>query len=172
MITKPVTAIACIFLAVFSFQLSAASGQIKPYKGNLKQPDFTLKDFDGNTHHLSDYRGKLTIVQFWATYCTPCRKEMPTMNRLIKKMKDEDFALITINMAEDKSSVAKFKQEVAMDFPVLMDTNGEVLNQWKVFAAPANFIVDKQGEIRYTLYGAVEWDSPKMVEALKLLANQ
>lgn len=147
----------------------AATGQLKPYKGNLQTPNFTLTDMQGTSHSLSDYRGKVVLLQFWATYCTPCRKEMPAMNNLIKKMTGKPFEIVTINMAEPKQAVEKFIQEVPVDFTVLLDEAGGTIGQWKVFAAPANFILDQQGNIVYTLYGATEWDSEQMVSDLSAL---
>lgn len=88
------------------------------------------------------------------------------MNNLIKKMEGKPFKIVTINMAEDKPSVEKFLQEVPVDFPVLLDSDGAILSQWKVFAAPANFILDKKGNIIFTLYGGIEWDSDEMVKKL------
>jgi peroxiredoxin len=95
---------------------------------------------------------------------------MPTMNKLIDKMQGKPFKIVTINMAEPKDAIQQFLNEVPVNFPVLMDSDGSVLSQWKVFAAPANFILDKQGNIIYTLYGAIEWDSDAMVKKLSELS--
>ncbi len=149
----------------------AAPGQLKTYKGKLINPDFKLSDMQGNSKTLADYRGNIVLLQFWATYCTPCRKEMPTMNNLIKKMQGRPFKIVTINMAESTKAINHFIDEVPVDFPVLQDTDGTVLNQWKVFAAPANFILDKQGKILFTLYGGTEWDSDDMVRKLSILTD-
>jgi thiol-disulfide isomerase/thioredoxin len=150
----------------------AARGQLKVYQGELVSPRIELNDINGQPHSLTDYRGNIVLVQFWATYCTPCRKEMPTMNRLIEKMQDKAFRIVTVNMAESKQQVLRFLDEVPVNFPVLMDNDGSTLGQWKVFAAPANFILDKNGEVIFTLYGAIEWDSPEMVEQLTALADR
>ena len=157
-------------LVVFSSQAISSSGTLKPYNGKLSLPEFTLVDMQGSKHSLSDYKGNVVLVQFWATYCAPCRKEMPTMNNLIKKMAGKPFKIVTINMAESKQAVEKFINEVPVDFPVLLDSDGSVLSQWKVFAAPANFIVDKAGKVIFTLYGGIEWDSDEMVKKLSALS--
>lgn len=164
--------ILCVFLvSSFSLMSYAASGQLKAYKGNLKSPSFSLQDINGKQHSLSDYKGNVVLLQFWATYCTPCRKEMPTMNRLIKKMDGKPFKIVTINMAEEKDSVKRFLTEVKVDFPVLLDSDGAILSKWKVFAAPANFILDKNGHILYTLYGGIDWDNDEMVKNLTKLSK-
>lgn len=149
----------------------AAKGEFKPYHGNLGSPVIELPDMQGGMHRLDDYRGNVVLVQFWATYCTPCRTEMPTMNRLLEKMRGKPFKILTVNMAEPVEQVRKFLDEVPVDFPVLLDTDGSTLGRWKVFAAPANFILDKNGRIIYTLYGAIEWDSEEVVRRLSELGN-
>jgi len=151
--------------------LGAAQGELKAYQGNLVSPRIELPDMQDRHHSLEDYRGQIVLVQFWATYCTPCRKEMPTMNRLIEKMQGKPFSIVTVNMAEPKDQVQQFLNEVPVDFPVLLDADGSTLGRWKVFAAPANFILDKKGEIIYTLYGAIEWDSEEMVRQLTTLTG-
>ena len=160
-----------LFLILASSIASAATGELKPYKGNLNA-SFTLPDMQDKQHSLEDYRGNIVLVQFWATYCTPCRKEMPTMNRLIEKMQGKPFKIVTINMAEPKAAVQKFIEQVPVDFPVLMDSEGSTIGQWKVFAAPANFILNKKGEVIYTLYGGIEWDSEEMVSKLTAMTEQ
>ena len=138
----------------------------------MTSPEIELPDMQGRQHSLTDYRGNIVLVQFWATYCTPCRTEMPTMNRLLEKMRGKPFAIVTVNMAESPAQVRQFLQEVPVDFPVLLDSDGSTLGRWKVFAAPANFILDKQGKIIYTLYGAIEWDSDEMVSRLSALSEE
>ena len=143
---------------------------MKPYTGKGPTPPLALQDLQGKPHSLEDYRGHVVLVQFWATYCTPCRKEMPSMNKLMIKMGDVPFKILAVNMAESKSEVSNFVNEVKPDFTILMDDSGDAIGAWRVFAAPSNFIVDPQGQIRYTLYGGVEWDSNELVEQLKALA--
>ena len=159
----------CLSMVLMVQQVQAAAGQLKEYWGDLTSPEIELPDLKGRQHSLTDYRGNIVLVQFWATYCRPCRTEMPTMNRLIKRMRDKPFKIVTVNMAESPEQVYKFLQEVPVDFPVLMDSDGSVLSRWKVFAAPANFILDKQGKIIFTLYGEIEWDSDQIVGRLNAL---
>ena len=153
-----------------SFSLFAQAANLKPYPANASTPPLKLEDLQGKVHDLAEYRGQVVLVQFWATYCTPCRKEMPSMNKLIKKMGDVPFKILAIDMGETKHEVTKFVNEVKPEFTILMDTSGQAINAWRVFAAPSNFIVDPQGKIRYTLFGGVEWDSDELVKQLKALA--
>ena len=163
---------AIVFL-IFSLVLSnisiAADAQLKVYKGDLQKPELVLKDLQGKRHKLKDYRGKVVLVQFWATYCTPCRVEMPSMNRMQKKLKTKPFKILAVNMAEEAAEVNAFVKEVRPEFTILLDTEGENINRWKVFAAPASFVIDKQGDIRFTLYGGVEWDSEVIIKKIEQL---
>ena len=124
----------------------------------------------GKMHDLKDYKGHVVLVQFWATYCTPCRKEMPSMNKLMKKMGDVPFKILAVDMGESKAEVTQFVKVVKPEFTILMDEEGESIGNWRVVAAPSNFVVGPDGKIKYTLYGGVEWDSDKMVKDLKALA--
>jgi thiol-disulfide isomerase/thioredoxin len=160
-----------ICLSLFSYQSIAASGQLKPYNGNLTSNELGLPDMQGKIHTLNDYKGNIVLVQFWATYCTPCRKEMPTMNNLIKKMQGKPFKIVSVNMAETRDEVASFIEQVPVDFPVLLDSDGSTVGKWKVFAAPANFILDKKGNIIFTLFGAIDWDSEDMIKKMTLLTE-
>ena len=155
-------------LCSFSVVLQAAN--LKPYPENAATPVLKLEDLQGKVHDLADYKGHVVLVQFWATYCTPCRKEMPSMNKLIKKMGDVPFKILAVDMGESKEEVTRFVNEVKPEFTILMDETGESISAWRVFAAPSNFIVDPQGKIRYTLFGGVEWDSAELVTQLKALA--
>ncbi len=157
--------IVAVLLLLLSGSLIAAT-ELKPYSGVT--PALSLDNLKGKPVDLENYKGKVTIVQFWATYCTPCRIEMPSMNRLMTRMGD-DFDILAVNMGETTDEVQQFVDEVKPEFTILMDTDGSALQSWKVFAAPASFIIDAKGNIRYTLFGATEWDSDEMVAFLKTI---
>lgn len=159
-----------LFLAVALVAASAAfaEGSLKPYTGAT--PTFELADTTGATHRPADYAGKVLMVQFWATYCTPCRTEMPSMNHLAERL-GEGFEILAINMGERREEVERFVAEVGPKFTVLLDPEGRAIRDWKVFAVPSTFILDPAGNIRYTLYGPAEWDTDEMVETLAALAN-
>lgn len=171
MINRKPGAILFLLLMLIPVVSMAASSELKPYKGKLSNPDFTLQDTQGNDVSLSSLRGNVVLVQFWATYCTPCRKEMPSMNRLQAQLKGQPFKILAINMGEEADTVNKFLQEVPVDFSVLLDSNGKILGQWKVYAVPSSFLIGKNGNILYTLYGAIDWDEPKVVSLISSLAS-
>ena len=158
---------AMLLIAALAFTGAAGALNLKPVE-DVATPPLDLTDLEGKTHSLDAYKGKIVLVQFWATYCTPCRKEMPSMNRLLKKMGD-DFVILAVNMGEPRDAIDQFVSEVKPEFPILLDPDGESIGAWQVFAAPSNFILGPDGRIRYTLFGGVEWDSDELVTALKAL---
>ena len=160
-----------ILFILFGFVMTVSAASLKPYPADAPTPGLKLPDMQGKMHDLDDYRGHVVLVQFWATYCTPCRKEMPSMNKLMKKMEGVPFKILAVDMGETHHEVSRFVKQVKPEFTILMDETGQAIGEWRVFAAPSNFIIDPQGKIRYTLFGGVEWDSDKLVKQLKALAS-
>ncbi len=160
------------FSLVSSFSLSAQATNLKPVKGKVAAPALVLQDLQGKTHDLKDYKGQVVLVQFWATYCGPCRQEMPSMNKMKTKMGDVPFKILAVDMGETEAEVKQFVDEVKPEFTILMDEDGQSIGDWKVFAAPSNFIVGPEGNIRYTLFGGVEWDSDELIEKIKAVASK
>ncbi len=166
--TLPVFIIA-LLVALFAFTTQA--GELKPYNGK-PLPDFSLQDLKGKKHSLSDYKGKVVLLNFWATWCPPCVKEMPSMQRLQDKYQDQDFEILAVNMGEDSTTIEIFLQKMSVNFPVLLDSDGAILKQWKIFAFPTTFLIDKEGNITYALFGGLEWDSPEAVVVVEELIQQ
>ncbi len=151
---------------ILAWNSSFAEGKLKVYQGAT--PALELSDLQGNSHNIDSYTGKVLMVQFWATYCTPCRTEMPSMNKLAKKLGNR-FKILAVNMGEPTDEVQKFVDEVKPDFTMLLDPAGRSIQEWRVFAVPSTFIIDGRGKIRYTLYGPAKWDTEEMVETLTAL---
>jgi thiol-disulfide isomerase/thioredoxin len=145
---------------------------LKPVAGNMAPPALVLKDLQGKTHDLNDYKGQVVLVQFWATYCGPCREEMPSMNKMMTKMGDVPFKILAVDMGESKEEVTEFVDQVKPEFTILMDEEGKTIEDWKIFAAPSNFIIGPEGNVRYTLFGGVEWDSDEIIEKIKAVAKK
>ena len=160
---KKYFALLCITL----FATLSHAADLKPYDGEAL-PDFTLSDMGGKTHTLSSYRGKVVMVNFWATYCGPCIKEIPSMARLKQKLGEKSFEILAIDMAEEQADVTAFMQrhKITVNFPILLDVEGSVIEQWMVSAVPTTFLVDPQGTIRYALYGGLEWDNDEVVATI------
>lgn len=158
---KLIIFISCLFLLT-----SARAQDLKFWKGG-PTPPLALNDLNGKPRKLEDYRGKVVMVQFWATYCPPCLKEMPSMMRLQAKLAGKPFAILAVNMGETEKEVKDFLARVNADFTILMDNDGKALGAWKVFVAPSTFLVDPKGNIRYALQGGAEWDSPEYVQKIR-----
>ncbi len=144
--------------------------KLRPYKGSPVAPPLKLMDLDGKVHDLADYKGRVVLVNFWASWCPPCVHEMPSMQRLREKMAGKPFVILGVNMAEPENEVRDFlATKVKVDFPILMDRHGTALKAWKVFVFPTSFIVGPNGEIRYGLYGEFEWDTNEVVNVIDIL---
>ena len=112
---------------------------------------------------LDDFRGKIVFLNFWATWCPTCRTEMPSMERLHRKLSGKDFAMVAVNIKETASQVKNFFEEYNLTFTALMDTTGEVSTEFGLRAIPTTFILDKSGQILGRIAGPREWDSRKSV---------
>jgi len=147
--------------------------KLAAYKGNPSPPELILKDINNKTVDLSHFKNKVVLVNFWASWCPPCVHEMPSMQRLQKHFSTKDFIILGVNMAEDKKTVAHFlKTKVNINFPILFDDKGEALKRWGVFAFPTSYIIDKTGNIRYAIFGGVEWDTKDIKNKIDALINE
>jgi len=134
-------------------------------------PELRLKDLDGRPRALSDFLGSVVVVNFWASWCIPCVKELPSMQVARNRLAAEPFELIAVNVGEDAGQVAAFLQrfDSPLDFPVLLDENMVVTKQWKVRALPTSYIVDRSGRARYIATGARNFDAPEVFRAIRAL---
>jgi len=137
--------------------------------GDVPAPDFILQDTNGKTHRLSDYCGKPVIINFWTTWCPPCREELPSMNRAWHQLEHEDIAMLAINMGEDEDTIFIFSADYPTDFPILMDQSGEVIEQWPVKGLPTTYVVAPDGTIAYRAIGSREWDDKMLLDKVRAL---
>ena len=146
-------------LAVVAAVLVSAMGgrpKIAPKEGPMA-PDFRLKDLNGKTHTLLDYRGKFVFLNFWATWCPPCKKEMPSMQRVFEEADKEKFVMLAVNVKEDKKVVQAFAKKNGYTFPILLDTDYKVGGEYRAQAIPLTFLIDKEGRVVGKICGAREW---------------
>lgn len=139
---------------------------LQPYQGDPLPPVLQLFDLDGHPLDIAQLRGRVVLVNFWASWCPPCVREMPSMQRLKEKLAGRPFTILAVNIAESDQEVRAFLARMKVDFPVLLDVDGAVLKRWKVFVFPTSFVLDAQGRIRLGVFGEVEWDSPEVLEKL------
>ena len=136
--------------------------------------NFTFKDLDGKSRSLSDYRGKVVLVNFWATWCPPCRREMPSLERLHQKLQGEPFIILAVDQWESYDLVFAFTGQLDPQptFPILFDSKSQASKQWDVKGLPASFIVDKQGRVVYRAMGGREFDHPEIEKQIRDLIQE
>jgi thiol-disulfide isomerase/thioredoxin len=149
-------------------EMSHSFTLLKPARPAL---EFTLPDLDGKPVKLSDYRGKVVLVNFWATWCPPCRREMPSMERLSRRLQGQPFVILAINQQEQPDQVFVFTGQLdpAPTFPILFDRDSTVSHAWGVLGLPASFIVDKQGRVVYRAMGGREFDHPEIEQTIRAI---
>lgn len=132
-------------------------------------PALQAADLKGVTRTLADYRGKVVVLNFWASWCPPCLREMPSMERLRVKMAGRPLAIVAIDSAETRQEVDAFLSKMRLGFPILLDPDGSNTKRWKVFALPTTFILDAKGQVRHVLTGPTEWDEGEALEIIESL---
>jgi len=142
---------------------------LKPFMSDMEPLVIDLENAHGERFIRRDFSGRVTLVNFWASWCGPCVDEIPALNRLREHMKDRPFELISINYAEKPQQIREFLNMVRVDFPVLLDQNGSYSAKWNVLVYPATFIIAMDGNIVYGVNGAIEWDSEEIIGKLEAL---
>ncbi len=143
--------------------------KLKTYKANPKPRPLNLMDVLGKRYKTKGYKNKVTVVNFWATWCPPCIKEIPSLNHLRLLMANEPFELISVNYGDDKQTILNFMKKVNVDFPVLLDPTGKEASKWNVLVFPSTFVIAPNGKIKYGVNAAIHWDDPAVVKTLKAL---
>jgi thiol-disulfide isomerase/thioredoxin len=132
-------------------------------------PGLALKDLAGRPHALADYRGQVLLVNFWATWCEPCREEMPSFQRLKERLPGAPLTVLAVNYGESSQKVGGFVQQVGFDLPVLLDPGQRAARAWRVRLLPSSYLVDADGRVRYSVVGELDWASDAAVNAVRRL---
>src|ERR1041385_1813874 len=133
--------------------------------------DFQLLDLEGKIQRLNDYRGKVVLLNFWATWCKPCTTEMPAMQASYDKLADKGFVVLAINELEDDAKVREHIKQYGHTFPVLMDSDNKVANQFGVFGLPVSVFIDEQGVVQEYIKGGLLTDQ-KIYDVVARIQNQ
>lgn len=151
-----------VLAAALMFAFAGATGLPQSWSMGSRVPtvgtpvdEFRLTDLDGKTHSLSQYRGKVVLVNFWATWCKPCTTEMPAMQASFDKLWDKGFVVLAINELEDEPKVREHIKQYGHTFPVLMDRDNKVANQFGVFGLPVSVFIDQQGRVQEYIKGGL-----------------
>ena len=157
---KPAAARAPVSPGAIADQLRTAGLDIP--KSDVSSVDFNLEALDGKTVTLSSYKGKVVLLSFWATWCGPCKAELPSVQAMYRKLQGRGLELLAVDVQEDRKTVSGFLKATGLSFPVLMDADGNVGTSYAAGSIPTNYIIDRNGKIiaRIVGYDGGEWTSP------------
>lgn len=161
-----------LLLVYSSFGWAKNDCRFNAVKEPFAATGFALPDRSGNQHRLSDYKGRVVVINFWSTWCIPCRKEMPSLERAWQRLQSSDVELLSIAMQDDVEAIDLFLEKSPVSFPVLLDSDGEVAREWKVIGIPVTFVLDGAGRVVYAIKGIREWDCDAIVNKIVNLAER
>jgi len=172
-----------LFIVLISFNLSFSSEMrreelflkmdIRPVKGNTKAQNFCLEDLKGRKWYLKNLKGKVIFLNFWATWCGPCKEEMPSIETLYQQFKEKNFVFLTISVDyEGKKNVREFIERRGYTFPVLLDPKCQVLDLYEVKEIPTTIIIDKNGKMVGKAIGPRNWKNPEVFSLLTLFIER
>jgi peroxiredoxin len=147
------------------FAAAAPAADLKLWKGG-PTPALELRDLEGRLHRLADYQGRVVLVNFWATWCAPCRDEMPSIQRLKDRLAGKPFAVLAVNLDEPVERVRRFLSTMRLDFTILLDTDKSAARAWGARILPASYVIGTDGRIRYTLVGELDWGHDLVVSRI------
>ncbi len=154
-------------LAAFVSRVNGA--ELKRWKGKPAAPAIDLMTADGRPLSLQALRGKVVLVNFWATWCEPCIREMPSLQQLRDQLHADGFEVLAVNYQEGPARINSFIEKLQLSLPVVRDTDGSVARAWGARIFPANYLVDRAGNIRHSMSGAADWTSPSLVSTIRTL---
>lgn len=153
-------------------QLLYASVGVQRINPPFEAEGFTLENLRGSMMSLRDFRGKVIFLNFWASWCGPCRIEMPAMELLWQVFQDDDFVILAVDVREEKDTVSSFIEKNDYTFPVLLDSRGKVANMYDLRAYPTSFLIDREGKVVGKAVGAREWASKDSFDLIKYLLDK
>jgi peroxiredoxin len=172
MTPKPFPVRRVVALALCALMVSVAAHPVGSSDSPEMAPDFTLKSLDGPNLRLAELRGQVVLINFWASWCGPCRQEMPILDRLHKRYADTGFAVLGVNVEGDEKPARELLSKTAVSFPVLIDENQLVSEMYDLQAMPSTVVVDRDGMVRYVHRGYKPGDEAKYVEVVQQLIGE
>ena len=157
--------VSLIMLTLFIQPIQANDMLMDPMPAANPAPDFNLMGMDGDTHTLEDLKGKFVLVNFWATWCNPCKVEMPLLEKLHQTLKSEKFTVLGLHVGPGPENIEEFKKLMPISFPIYVDMDLEV--NWGVPGLPTTFLMNPEGKLIYRAVGKREFASDEMVNFLK-----
>ena len=166
-----------LLIASISICSAAAAQDIEPPFGirhydSGAAHDFVLKDMDGETFSFDSTRGKWVFLHFWASWCGPCKVEMPAIQKLSEMIPEDQLQIVMINTAEDEDTIFEFLASINMELDTLLDSDGEVTELWQPRGLPTTIIIDPRGKVKYQAVGGREWHRPPYSDFIRSLAAE
>jgi peroxiredoxin len=159
--------LALLFAAHAATALGGASVPLLPMKNPIPADAFTVRDVDGKPVSLSDFKGKVVLLNFWATWCPPCAREMPSMEKLYQAYSAKGFAIVGVSVDVGASrNVKEFAQKLKVTFPILHDRDSIVSRHYSVPGVPTSYLIDRRGRIVYRVLGEYDWFGPEAQKAV------
>jgi len=173
-----------LFVALFVFMMTVhVSGQnrtipaavikafteagIQTAREGIDPTEFTLPLLDGTRITLSQYKGKVVFLNFWAEWCGPCRSEMPSIEAVYQKLKDKGLVVLAVNLGDSRNKISAFMNEYKLNFPAVIDERSATGSYYNIQAIPTTYIIDRRGLIIARLVGSINWNTPKVISALE-----
>lgn len=149
--------------------LPPLSHSMSRQSSKVAAPVLKLKDLDGKSHDLAELKGKVVLVHFWETWCPPCRREMPSMDRLARKFSGENFVVLAVDVGEDVDTIHSFfsQLDTVPSFPILLDQSGATMQTWKIAGLPMTYLIDADGRVAYSAVGGREFDHPEIEKLVR-----
>lgn len=161
----------CMMMASTTAMAQSPNSGLSPVADRPVAPDFQLMNLDGELVSLSGFKGKVVVVNFWATWCPPCRAEMPSMQRAWQALQDHDVMMLAIHVGGNEDKIWSFVGDYELDFPILIDADSAVADAWPMKGLPSTFVVDPQGRIAYRAIGGREWDDADILAPIFALRD-
>ena len=163
-------------ILVFAFGIVwLQSSKYEPLVVGMTAPNFSLPDLQGKTQRLTDYRGKVIFLNFWATWCKPCKEEMPSMQVLWDNLKNQDFMMLAVSMdrVTTTKDIPSFVETLKLSFPILTDSWGQTDKRYKLMGVPETYIIDQNGVLREKVIGPRDWTRRESIETIvRMLQKQ
>ena len=156
--------LALVYLSLVA--TTTGAGELSPAAASAPV-ELGLPDLEGRERGLGEFRGKVVLVNFWASWCTPCIEEMPSIQRLAELMRDRPFAVVGVNVAEHARRAKAMAERLGIGFPVLLDRESDVFHRWGGTVLPTTYVLDGAGVVRYVGRGPLDWDASDVVKTLE-----
>lgn len=172
---KPSNIVGALFMtlafAAVAEDFPALSHNLTKQATKTLAPALKLNDINGQSHDLAALKENVVLINFWATWCPPCRREIPSMARLAERLHGKSFIVLAVDIGEDADTIKNFISQLdsSLPFPALLDPDGKIMQTWKISGLPTTYLIDRKGHIAYSAAGGREFDHPEIEQLVRNL---